>query len=114
MEYAWECLNPDSNEIVANIELLPGIKHTGHEFPYRTPEGTPKFCLSESALPPHLSFDALNPDTFTECPLCARKLRIRDLRNHVGKHIILDLRNQPDSSLKNSIEVIIFLPLNFL
>jgi hypothetical protein len=113
MNYAWECLNPDSNEIIPNIELLPEIKHTGHDFPYRTSEGIAKFCLPESALPPQLSFHALNPVMFTECLLCARKLRIRDMRNHVGKHIILDLRNQPDSSLKDGVEVtqITFFPL---
>jgi len=108
MEYAWECLNPDSNEIIANIELLPEIKHAGHDFPYHAPEGTAKFCLQESVLPLQLSVNASNPDAFAECLLCTRKLRIRDLRNHVGKHIILDLRNHPDPSLKDSIEVIVF------
>ena len=44
-------------------------------------------------LPAHLTVTKLTADNIIECRLCEKKMKLRDMRNHVGKHILLAMRN---------------------
>ena len=44
-------------------------------------------------LPAHLTITKLTADDIIECRLCAKKMKLRDMRNHVGKHVLFAMRN---------------------
>jgi len=44
-------------------------------------------------LPSYLTVNKLGGETVVECCLCGEKMKLRDMRNHVGRHILLALRD---------------------
>jgi hypothetical protein len=43
-------------------------------------------------LPAHLTITKLSGDTTIRCHLCGKEVKLKDMRNHVGRHIIFALR----------------------
>jgi hypothetical protein len=59
-------------------------------------------------LPAHLTVTKLTADDIVECCLCVKKMKLRDMRNHVGKHILLVMRNIDENvALKPGVKVCI-------
>jgi hypothetical protein len=64
-------------------------------------------CLLVTDLPEHLTVKKLDGDDEVECFLCAKpkKLKLRDMRKHVGKHVLLAFRDISEHSSIKSVEV---------
>lgn len=61
-------------------------------------------------LPAHLTVTKLTADDIIECRLCEKKMKLRDMRNHVGKHILvlLAMRNVDENvALRPGVKVCI-------
>jgi hypothetical protein len=81
--------------------MLPTI--TKVKLPYSTADGP---CLLVTALPAYLTVKRLEADDEVECFLCIKKLKLKDMRKHVGKHILFAFRGIPDPlPLKPGVEV---------
>jgi len=106
LDEAWDALNPSSDEVMSNIELLPEIFATQH-LPYRLQDGSLQLYLSEDKLPFQLRREASNPDTQVTCTLCDSVCTIRKMRNHIGKHILRSNRHSLDPSVKSECQVFI-------
>ncbi|KAF8150234.1 hypothetical protein B0H34DRAFT_667193 [Crassisporium funariophilum] len=98
MDCAWEALSPDSNEILNDLEALPLINGAG--LPYR-------YCIDRVwektfvvNLPPEINLAKKDGKDEIECFICAAKTQLRNMRKHVGKHILLALRRFQDRSVK--------------
>jgi len=118
LESAWDLLNPDSDEIMSNIDLLPEVTATGN-LPYTLRNGSSRLYIGQEKIPFALKGKTFDPDTLSPCFCCSKSFTIRKMRNHVGKHIICRLRGSPDPLLSNESEVLIqmlsytfFLPCN--
>lgn len=105
LEDAWSSLNPEDDEIINNIKLLPKID--GPDLPYTyfdaTTDTNHSLCIKN--LPVELDPIKLNGTDKFPCRICADIVALKSMRNHVGKHILRALRGSPDPSLKNGIEV---------
>ncbi|KAF8165171.1 hypothetical protein B0H34DRAFT_830366, partial [Crassisporium funariophilum] len=85
---AWESLNPDADEIITNVELLPEI--FGEGLPYKTSVGIPNFMIDN----PPVQLEKLAAKDQVPCKLCGKILRLNQMRNHVGGHILRSLRTR--------------------
>jgi hypothetical protein len=57
-------------------------------------------------LPAHLTVEKLGGDTVIECCVCPKEMKLRDMRNHVGKHILFALRGVDENvELKPGINI---------
>jgi hypothetical protein len=61
--------------------------------------------LEITDLPAHLTVIKLQGDEQVECHFCNASTKLKDMRNHVGKHILCAFRGVEDPSLKASISV---------
>jgi hypothetical protein len=43
-------------------------------------------------LPAHLTVTKLTGDTAVKCHLCGKEMKLKEMRSHVGRHIIVALR----------------------
>ena len=103
LDEAWDALNPNSDEVLINIELL--VKITGEGLPYKNASGIPQLSFPNPAapIPQHRSLlNSANTSTANDehsdlnltgtssviCPLCEREMALRAMRNHVGRHIL--------------------------
>jgi len=48
-------------------------------------------------LPAYLTAVKLTGDNKIECTLCRDKLLLKDMRNHVGKHVLFSLRGTDEN-----------------
>jgi hypothetical protein len=65
-------------------------------------------CLLISDLPAHLTVKKLAGEDEIECHLCqsSKKLKLKDMRGHVGKHILFKYRNlEQFSTLAKGVEI---------
>jgi hypothetical protein len=97
MEHAWNELNPDSDEIMSNIDLLPKVLESP-DLPYRI-DGIHLSCLiiNSTKLPINIQTSRFDPMSIVPCHLCPQSLKLRDMRNHVGKHVLKALRDCYDT-----------------
>ncbi|PPR04251.1 hypothetical protein CVT26_004196 [Gymnopilus dilepis] len=104
LDDAWESLRPDSNDILSNLELLPIIVNP-EALPYKDNDGKPWFFVKN--LPSHLlPVPKLPGKTKVHCFICGAERALKEMRNHVGRHILWEMRNQTDSNeLGNSVGV---------
>lgn len=103
LDQAWAELDPEGDDILATIKLLPEI--TGDGVPYRLGDLnlTPQFVVPNlSAI---VNLIELKGDTEIPCHLCGAQQLLRNMRNHVGKHILLSLRDMDDREKKPGVEV---------
>ncbi|KAF8872535.1 hypothetical protein BD779DRAFT_1679648 [Infundibulicybe gibba] len=100
-EYAWGTLDPGTDEIITNITMLPLVVAAGANLPYRV-GGAPSLCM-DNIHSRHQAIE-LKGDDEVICHFCDKKQRLRNMRNHVGKHILHSLRNSYDASLKPNAE----------
>ena len=105
LDFAWSELNPDSEEIMGNINLTSSLPDS--MLPYHDQNGellmlksTNKMTLNlvlqtqkaSLDLLAHLTITKLTGDTAIKCHLCGNETKLKDMQTHVGKHIILTLQ----------------------
>ena len=115
LEFAWDSLNPDSEEIISNVELLPVVSKSS--MPYCNQLGiyllllnslnliqipfAAEKCLLVPNIPVHLTVKKFEGHETVECYFCTTKTKLKDMRNHVGRHILCAFRDVEDTlSLK--------------
>ncbi|KAF6742437.1 hypothetical protein DFP72DRAFT_1022411 [Ephemerocybe angulata] len=84
---AWAALNPETEEIVGNIDMLPRIDNS--RFPYRDSADKQKFVIE--AMPAQLNEIAppKRINSRVECFLCGEEgIQLREMVRHVGCHIL--------------------------
>ena len=104
MDHAWNELNPESDEIMSNIDILPEVLETSG-MPYRIDQNhLSGLVIDSTKLPFNIRVNRLDPAAMVPCHLCPQSLKLRDMRNHVSKHILKALRDCQDT-LKEGIVV---------
>ncbi|KAF8067653.1 hypothetical protein FPV67DRAFT_1652655 [Lyophyllum atratum] len=83
-------MNPDSDEIVDNLEALPKILAAVPGLPYKSLTGDPELCIT--ALPVEINVSKRDGREKLPCRLCGTQLPLSKMRNHVGTHILRALR----------------------
>ncbi|KAF8056034.1 hypothetical protein FPV67DRAFT_1457452 [Lyophyllum atratum] len=90
LKIAWDDMNPDSDEIVDNLEALPKILAAVPGLPYKSLTGDPELCIT--ALPVEINVSKRDGREKLPCRLCGTQLPLSKMRNHVGTHILRALR----------------------
>jgi hypothetical protein len=90
----WESLEPNSEKIFGNAESLPSSNNPS-SLPYHDTNGIETFLL-ESIPDGVIPKPKLDPKKPVECCLCAEKIVLNKMRNHVGTHILHSLRGTGD------------------
>ncbi|KAK7471312.1 hypothetical protein VKT23_002721 [Stygiomarasmius scandens] len=97
----WDSLEPDGDTILATLESLPSIINPG-AVPYRNYDGKLSFYVEN--LPMHLvPKKKLAARDEVTCFLCGAKLQLSKMRNHVGGHILRNLRSVEDQNLTENV-----------
>jgi hypothetical protein len=85
-------MDPDSDDIIDsdNVKRLPTIFEsvTTDTLPYTLDSGIPQFYLSKIRLPAPLTLVKLTGNTKVDCFICQKKYLLRNMRNHVGIHLL--------------------------
>jgi len=55
-------------------------------------------CLHITDLPAHLTVETLSADDEVQCHFCTQSTKLKNMRNHVGKHTILLAKHAKDGS----------------
>ncbi|THH18190.1 hypothetical protein EUX98_g8999 [Antrodiella citrinella] len=112
--FAWNCLDPETEEIMSNIARIPVIET--ESLPYQSKNSATTLMLDAPSgeqaqvdrfvipnLPPLMSGNKLDGKKPVPCLLCGQIELLLAMRNHVGGHILRALRGQSDQSLKHKI-----------
>ena len=108
LKHAWEDLVPDSDNLIQAVQSLPEISGPSSEkmIPYRLLEdGSPTLYIPSSDIPAVLNAVKIAGKERRPCHFCGETLRISDMRNHVGAHILKAQRGVADFSLMDGKEV---------
>ncbi|KAI0043508.1 hypothetical protein FA95DRAFT_1681862, partial [Auriscalpium vulgare] len=97
LQCAWDALSPETEDIIGNVEALPVVNTA--ELPYKTYSGDNALTVTE--IPAHLSVEKPAGTDKVPCYLCGETMILSKMRNHVGHHIILALRQTPDPKALN-------------
>jgi len=91
-------------QTIANIQRLPIVLEDSG-LPYKLDaDSTPQFCLSlDSDI--RLPTGRKDGDDIISCHICQKSLPLKDMRNHVGQHILLSLRSCEDKNATQEIGV---------
>ena len=110
LDDAWNDLNPDSDNLLENIDSLPEIFGPGlSQLPYRTLEDeAAKLYVPQTKIPVQLTIVKLGGNSQSNCFICGEEFRISDMRNHVGTHILKARREVEDETILNGVEVSIY------
>ncbi|KAH9923817.1 uncharacterized protein B0H18DRAFT_934574 [Fomitopsis serialis] len=92
LDIAWDALGSESEELMANVAMLP-VLETG-ELPYTSRHDEPQFIVVD--LPAHLTVEKKSGSTKVTCFICGESETIAQMRNHVGHHLLYELRDVPD------------------
>ena len=105
-ESAWEDLDPNSPDIAEKVKKLPKITGPGlTQLPYKLPGGEPQYFISKENLPSQLNIVKLDGKEKVDCYLCGKTFYLKDMRNHVGFHILKAFRQLEDPLLGEDVEV---------
>ncbi|KAJ3532202.1 hypothetical protein NMY22_g7837 [Coprinellus aureogranulatus] len=91
---------PESDSILAALDDLPSVSNT--RLPYSS-KHAPSLCVDPHSIP--LRLEKLAGDAAVECLLCGKECKLRSMRSHVGKHLLLAQRRVPDKTLKQDAKV---------
>ena len=101
METAWSAMNPDSSEILNNIKMLPKV--TGPGLPYMLGKKTPQLYRTDFTIDDEP--EKLKAKDKVSCRLCAKVFALKDMRKHIGIHILHHARDYEDETLMEGVEV---------
>ncbi|KAL1688639.1 hypothetical protein GGG16DRAFT_12755, partial [Schizophyllum commune] len=96
LQSAWRAITFDARDAIANIGLLPNFKDID-ALPYTDNDGSP--CMHLKDVPAQYGLEKLEPSTRVPCQLCNKLEQVKDMRNHVGKHILRANHGIEDDSL---------------
>lgn len=103
--FAWEALSPDTEDIIANIEHVPSV--STQSLPYQDTTGTlldsdhgglltdilvgnEMFTILD--VPTWLTIEKKTGSDVVPCLICGSKEAVKNMRNHVGRHILYVMR----------------------
>ena len=112
MEAAWAALRPESSEILNSIKILPEVISSA--LPYQLMDSD----SLENSIPQLVRTDFLIEDEPKKlkakdrivCRLCSNVLSLKDMRRHVGVHILRHQREYTDSLLEGLEASVILIP----
>lgn len=105
-ERAWSDLEPDSPNIAERVKRLPKITGPGvMQLPYKSSGGEPHYFLSKNDLPPQLNIVKIDGKVDVKCYLCSKVFQLKDMRNHVGIHLLKAFRQLDDPLLDENGQV---------
>ncbi|THH13601.1 hypothetical protein EW146_g6638 [Bondarzewia mesenterica] len=96
LDYAWDSLSPESEDIINNFEQVVALTATS-SLPYQNADGDESLVVVD--IPAHLTVKKATPNTSIPCYLCNKSLLLPQMRNHIGEHIILAHRKIPEAGL---------------
>ena len=91
LKFLWDSLEPESEKILGNVELLHSINNSA--LPYHDINGNESLMVED--VPNVLTLrQKLSGKDKVPCLLCGQKeISLKDMRKHVGGHILRDLRD---------------------
>ncbi|PIL27027.1 hypothetical protein GSI_10166 [Ganoderma sinense ZZ0214-1] len=96
LDVSWNALSPTTEDIITTIEDVPLIK-SSDSLPYH--HGDEVFTVPD--IPTVIAIEKpANGNSPIVCYLCGTKLPLKNMRNHVGHHIMYSMRDVPDVLLK--------------
>ena len=75
------------------------------QLPYMSSDGKPHYFLSKVDLPPQLNTIKLDGKAEVKCYLCSKVIHLKDMRNHVGVHLLKAFCRVDDPLLDENVEV---------
>ena len=99
LDSLWDSLEPDTDNIIGNVHMLLSIKNPD-ALPYRCPDNTKEFCIRNlpDCLIPKTKFSANDK---LSCHFCRDKVKLSQMWNHVGGHILCSLQGVEDTRIGN-------------
>jgi len=98
LDSLWDSLEPQTDRIIGNVHMLPSIKNPD-ALPYQCLNGRNELfmkdlpdCLIPKAK--HSANDKLS------CHFCKEKVKLSQMRNHVGGHILCGLQGAEDKKIE--------------
>jgi hypothetical protein len=94
LDSLWESLEPETEKIIGNVELLPTINNSA-SLPYHDHSNNDTLFvenLPECLIPQQ----KLSSKDKISCFLCGEGMAVNKMRNHVGSHILHALCNSVD------------------
>ncbi|KAI0729016.1 hypothetical protein C8Q72DRAFT_341270, partial [Fomitopsis betulina] len=86
--FAWESLSPDTEDIISNLELVPSI--TASKLPYKDKLGNNVLTVLDA--PAWLTIEKKAGMAAETCFICGARQPVKNMRNHVGHHILYAMR----------------------
>ncbi|KAJ3874253.1 hypothetical protein F5051DRAFT_336129 [Lentinula edodes] len=100
-QYAWSMLSPDSpetlDEFISNFEMLPtfpALAITNSSLPYQDMNGNYPFNIK--SIPSQVLVSKKDGSDEVPCKVCSSRLKLSDMRTHVGAHTLFMLRGWQD------------------
>ena len=75
------------------------------QLPYKSSGGEPHYFLSKNDLPPQLNIVKIDGKVDVKCYLCSKVFQLKDMRNHVGIHLLKAFRQLDDPLLDENGQV---------
>ena len=98
---AWS-EDDNHNKLAEYVQQLPVID-AGFGLPYLDLNNRSSFCVDN--VPKALTVGQKKAADKLKCPLCGKTVQLRDMRSHVGRHILLSSRECQDPNLLPEITV---------
>lgn len=97
---AWSSIYDEDNsdKTAERIQQLP-IINTGFGLPYHNLNTRPSFCVANVPILKVVTVGQKKAADKLKCYLCGKTVQLRDMRSHVGRHILLSLRECQDLEL---------------
>ena len=92
------CDEDDHNKTAERVQQLPVID-VGFGLPYHDLNFRSSFCVINVPIPKVLTVGQKKAADKLRCYLCGKTVQLRDMRSHVGRHILLSLRECRDPEL---------------
>ncbi|KAI1795787.1 hypothetical protein LXA43DRAFT_1090426 [Ganoderma leucocontextum] len=100
IDISWKALSPTTEDVIVNVEDLPTLKPSD-SLPYRYRNGPEDAALTVPDIPVFISTEKpADGNSPVACYLCRSKIPLKNMRNHVGHHIMYSMRDVPDALLK--------------
>ncbi|KAJ8516432.1 hypothetical protein ONZ45_g6259 [Pleurotus djamor] len=87
-DQAWGRFRDETDDAAARIQQVPYLQT--QSLPYKDMNGD--LALRIESPPPILVTRKLAPEEAVRCMLCGKELKLKDMRNHVGHHILRHFR----------------------
>ena len=97
LDSLWESLEPETEKIIGNVELLPTINNSD-SLPYHD-HGNNDTLFVENLPDCLIPKQKLAGKDKVSCFLCKEEMTLNKMQNHVGSHILHTLCNTEDPKM---------------